>query len=827
MIGSTYSGQQGARAYQRLPLFVSTILLVLLASHSVDLLAQAREAGQQTGSLTGIVIDPFGSRVPRARVTLATDQGVGAADTTTADGSFTFTALAPGLYQIAVMADGFEPFSSMPVYVARGERTTLEATLRIGPLEQAVVVTAAAQDIPQSQTGAPITVIDARTLEISRAPTVLDALRAVPGTSVSQTGVRGGTASLFVRGGAGNFNKVLVDDVPVNDIGGAFDFAQLSTTGIDRIEVLRQTNSVMYGTDALAGVIAMTTRRGQTRRPEITYSADGGNLGTVATDGGIGGIVKRFDYFSEYSYFRTDNDLPNNRFRNGTYAGRFGVALGSRTDVSGTIRRADTRYGSPGAFDLYGIADDSSQKNEVTYASVSTRSQITNRWQTAVRFGISDQTLRYVNPAPTGEPFDPFGFGANYLGRPVTLRDATGATVSGRPILDFGGTYPSRFASRSTRRLVAGDTSYRVASSFSVSAGARYEREQAFGDPAGDATETRNNGGAFVEGRWTLRQRHYVTAGLGIEHNTVFGEVATPRLSIASYLRRRQTGGVTDTKLVFNAGTGIKAPSVFQAQSSLFELVKNTSTADGIEPIGPERSRSVDVGVEQGMAGGLARARIAYFRNSFRDLIEFLSPSALVRAGVPGAVANASGFGAYINAQSYRAQGLEASIESAPVRELRVTASYTYLDAEVTRAFSASASMNPVFPGVAIGAFSPLVGARPFRRPTHSGSVVVLVTPRRTEIALSASLVGKRDDSTFLTDQFFGNSLLLPNHDLAAAYQKIDLSAAYVFHPRLRGYMRIDNLFDRDYEEAFGYPALPLTARVGVRLVLGGSGSIH
>jgi hypothetical protein len=61
----------------------------------------------------------------------------------------------------------------------------------------------------------------------------------------------------------------------------------------------------------------------------------------------------------------------------------------------------------------------------------------------------------------------------------------TGATVSGRPILDFGGTYPSTFASRSTRRLVSGDTSYHVASSFSVSAGARYEREQAFRDPRG------------------------------------------------------------------------------------------------------------------------------------------------------------------------------------------------------------------------------------------------------------------------------------------------------------------------------------------------------
>ena len=68
--------------------------------------------------------------------------------------------------------------------------------------------------------------------------------------------------------------------------------------------------------------------------------------------------------------------------------------------------------------------------------------------------------------------------------------------------------------------------------------------------------------------------------------------------------------------------------------------------------------------------------------------------------------------------------------------------------------------------------------------------------------------------------------MLLPNDGLAAAYQKIDLSAAYVFHPRLRGYVRIDNLFDRDYEEAFGYPALLLTARFGVRLVLGGNG-IH
>jgi outer membrane cobalamin receptor len=94
-------------------------------------------------------------------------------------------------------------------------------------------------------------VIDARTLEISRASSGARRAAERTGHVRVQTGVRGGTASLFVRRWRGNFNKVLVDDVPVNDIGGAFDFAQLSTTGIDRIEVLRQTNSVMYGTDAL------------------------------------------------------------------------------------------------------------------------------------------------------------------------------------------------------------------------------------------------------------------------------------------------------------------------------------------------------------------------------------------------------------------------------------------------------------------------------------------------------------------------------------------------------------------------------------------------
>ena len=143
-----------------------------------------------------------------------------------------------------------------------------------------------------------------------------------------------------------------IDGVAANDIGGAFDFAQMATAGVDRIEVLRQSNSVMYGTDALSGVVNIITRRGRTRVPQVDVSADGGNFNTSHAAAAIGGAVKRLDYFSEYAHFNTDNSTPNNGYRNGTYAGRFGVALGRGTDLSGTVRRVDARYGSPNGFDL-------------------------------------------------------------------------------------------------------------------------------------------------------------------------------------------------------------------------------------------------------------------------------------------------------------------------------------------------------------------------------------------------------------------------------------------------------------------------------------------
>ena len=799
------------------------IRALLVAVCSASIVHGVAVSAQSQATVTGTVVDSLGARMPGATVILMRDGQKAAETISGSDGAFLFGSLAPGRYQVTATASGFNPRTSEPIYVGAGSRATAELALEIGPLEQGVVVTAEAGGVLQTRTGAPVTVIDSRTLDALNKPDVLEALRLVPGAQIVQVGERGGQASLFLRGGNSNFTKVLIDGVPANDIGGLFDFSQLDTAGVERIEVLRQTNSVVYGSDALTGVVNITTRRGSSNIPEFEYALDGGNLGTVRNSLSFGGAIKRFDYFSQYSYFTTDNHTPNSSYHRGTYAGRFGVAVGAGTNISGTLRRIDGAFGNANAFDLFRMADDSTQTTDLTYGSLAADSQHSNRWQSSVRFGSIEQRSRYVNPTPSGTPDDPFGFGVNYLGDTVTLTGANGASVTGQGILDFGfSPFPQVSDSTATRRTLTGQTTFQVTPLLAISGGARYEREQAFDDPDDDPVVTRTNGGAYVEARATIGGRAYLSGGVGVEHNAVFGNEATPRVSVAVYLRNPAPTGAGETKVTMNAGRGIKAPNVFQEQNALFALVQGTAAAVTATPIGPERSRGFDVGLEQGLAGGRVRARINYFNNEFEDLLEYLSQTGLVRAGVPADVAAGAPFGAYINSQSYDAQGVELSADAAVGTMLRVGASYTYLDAEVTETFGASAAFNPAFPNVPIGAFSPLVGARPFRRPANAGTVFVSYLKGPAQVALSGYFSGTRDDSTFLSDPFFGNSMLLPNEGLDPAYQKIDLSIGYAVHPRLRVYTSIENLFDKDYAAAFGFPALPFTIRAGAAITLGG-----
>src|SRR5258708_32639286 len=166
--------------------------------------------------------------------------------------------------------------------------------------------------------------------------------------------------------------------------------------------------------------------------------------------------------------------------------------------------------------------------------------------------------------------------------------------------------------------------------------------------------------------------------------------------------------------------------------------------------------------------------------------MEFVDKSALPPLGAPSDVVNATAFGATVNSSSFRALGAEADIQAKLIRGVHLEAWCAYVSPVVTASFSSSAlqpAVNPAFPNIPIGAFAPLVGGRPFRVAPHSGGVVLSYSHRRFVAALSGYFVSRQDDSTFLSDAFFGNSLLLPNRDLNPDYQKINLSGSSPLNP--------------------------------------------
>ena len=131
---------------------------------------------------------------------------------------------------------------------------------------------------------------------------VQDALRDVPGATLVQVGSYGGVSSLFMRGGESDYVKVLVDGIPVNQSGGGYNWANLTTDNVDRIEILRGPGSVIYGSDAVSGVVQIFTRRGQGRLA-FEGGAEGGTFGTIDGHLGLLGGTDRVSYSADASRF--------------------------------------------------------------------------------------------------------------------------------------------------------------------------------------------------------------------------------------------------------------------------------------------------------------------------------------------------------------------------------------------------------------------------------------------------------------------------------------------------------------------------------------------
>ena len=792
-----------------------------------NLLLSGQAFGSEGARVQGVISDPVGAVVPGARVELVQQDKVVASTKTAKQGTYEFNGVAAGHYRVRAQAPTFAPQQSAVFYVGGAGTAEMNLSLNVGTISQQIVVSATGTEIPQSQVGASISIVPRD--QFQEKLDIFDPLRQTPGVEVVQSGQHGNLGSLFVRGGDSNATKILLDGVPINDIGGVFNFGDLPTTGLEQVEIMRGPNSVLYGADALAGVVNLTTRRGTTPLPELTYSFDAGNFNSFRHDASLGGAFHQFDYFGDFSRFDTGNSIPNNSFHNGVYIANLGWAPNAGTDVRFTGHYNTAALGLPNTIDIFGVPDDAFQRDQDTYIGVTAQNQTTSRWHNLLRYGATRLREQFESPGPAGIPFD-----GNFVGDLLTVQGANGFSTTGQAILYFGGTvFPIVASSVSKRDSVYLQSDYTFSPKLLALFGFRYENERGFTLSPPTVTPTnRDNFSYTAELQGNLWSRAFATLGLGVEDNAIFGVAVTPKASLAYYaVQPKASGWLNGTKLKFNYGQGIKEPDIFDQTNSLFDLLSQLSNGQQlisqfhIAPIGPERSRSYDFGVDQNLANGRVRFGETFFYNKFTDQIEFVSNTALPLLGVPPAVAAQTPFGASVNSADTRALGAETELQFNLGHGFSARAAYTYLDAVLQRSFSSDAlspSFNPAFPTIPIGIFGPLVGDRPFRRAPHSGSFFLSYGKSRYTLSLSGYLSSRRNDSTFATDAFFGNTMLLPNKNLAGAYQKIDLSGSYRLNTYLTFFSTIENLANERYDDVFGFPALPLTFRSGLRIRLGG-----
>ncbi|MDA2935081.1 TonB-dependent receptor plug domain-containing protein, partial [Acidobacteria bacterium AH-259-D05] len=210
-----------------------------------------------------------------------------------------------------------------------------------------VTVTARRTPTALREIGQSITVITAEDIEAQGARDVLQILETIPGFNVVRTGSFGGVTSVFVRGGESDFNLVLIDGVQVNQPGGAFDLADLTTTNIERIEIVRGPSSVLYGADAVTSAINIITRKGE-GKPSGNFRFEGGTYDSYLLRGSLQGGLERFHYSLGAHYSESDGFYDfNNQYDKVELSADTAFELNSSSVIAANVRHIDSEYHFP------------------------------------------------------------------------------------------------------------------------------------------------------------------------------------------------------------------------------------------------------------------------------------------------------------------------------------------------------------------------------------------------------------------------------------------------------------------------------------------------
>jgi vitamin B12 transporter len=825
-----------SRRRSRRTLFPIVIFLLSVATNSLC----------RAAAIRGVVTDTTGAKITGASVVLINKGHEVARAVSTADGSFEILTGISGRFYLLVAAKSFRQLQTPGFYAGRFDN--IERTVVLEPewVHESIVVTATGTPTPQAQVSSATTVL--APLDFALRDDFVDALRLMPGTSVVQTGQKGAQTSLFIRGGDSDDNKVLVDGVSAGDLGGRFDFGPLSTTAIESAEVYRGPNSDLYGADAETGVVSFTTPHGTTSFPSFLFEGDAGTFYSSREQLQIAGAHSKLDYLGAYSWMQTNNDLPYDEYHVATAAANVGYQLSGNTQLRVTAHYGVDGTGVPNAWDFYRVADDATQKDQDLFLSGSVDNQTTASFHNTFRYGLTRKREQYYLWKEDGSGFfDSFG---DSFGAPVTIVGANGYTASGRALLDYAQTYPYKSYLVSDRDQFEYQGTYNVTAHLTALAGMHYENERGLEYiptfTTHDVAE-RNNYDYLASVHGDYKNRFFYTLGGSLEHYSLFGTETTPRAGLSFYAVRPRKGIFSGTRLLGNFGESVREPALTDQFGSLYQFLTTNgfptlAASLHIGPLAAPQARTYEGGGEQAFFSDRLILRASYFRNEFGRQIEYVGGRLLPNL-VPGltsaqklALETALGYyyaddyGLTVNTEAFRAQGIESTLEGGIGRNIFLRGGYTYLDAAIQRSFDSDneayfsgSSFAPSYHGIPIGAISPLWGARPFRRPPHTGFLSASYSNRKLTAVLTGAFASRSDDSTYLEfmDQNGGNSLLLPNRNLDFGFARIDAGGSFQILNWLGVYAQAENLTDNQHIAPIGFVSLPTTLRTGIRLQWG------
>ena len=718
--------------------------------------------------IRGRVVDASGRAVGGARV-IATGDGPLATVLTDTGGEFVIDAPPRGRVNLRVTMDGFRA-ASLTVDERSLDVGTI--TLGISAISESVVVSASQVEVPLTEVTSSVTVIDRAEIETRQLHSVADALRTVPGMAVAATGGLGATTSLFPRGGESNYTLVLIDGVPANSFGGDFDFGHLSTANVERIEVVRGPQSALFGSNAIGAVVRVTSRRGGP--PSAAFNLEGGQFGTSRVSASTAGSHQEFEWGASFDQLLSDGmngelldnglTVDNDDYTRRTGGGSAGWRRGGSW-VRGDLHYTKDERGFPGPFgsdpagSYGGIDTISGGSNTRTVGGVAFFTPLSER------IGLRGQTGFNRYDSDFASPFGP--------------SDAFSRRWNGGAQLDAA--------------LIQG---------LDVSAGVDLLRERAgstfiTGGSGQEMPVERFAAGYFAEGRWNSNERVFLNAGLRVDDirrdqlEASSGRPVLPKDTIVSVNPRVagawivHAAGADSTKIRAAAGTGIRPPDGFEL-----------AFTDNPE-LKPERSRSVEAGVDHTFGSGHAVAEATVFTNHYDDLII--------------TVGSFSGSSRYKtdNISNARATGLELALT---LRgrvmqwgglDLAGRIGYTALDTEIL-AVDRDDDAPPPFE----------VGQALVRRPPHSCFADASVTSGR----VTAFVRGNGRSTTLDVEPSmgaFGGLFDAPGYNVWSAGATVR-AARY-----LDAYARVENFFNRTYEEALGYPALGRRFTAGLRIAAG------